>query len=624
MRCDSIGQYVVWGPSSEYKVTCKKEHIFNETTRNRVIGTINNVKSYLERVLSVDPLEQTIKARNLTGYYSIPPTTYENVNLVFHIVARPFNDKFYAVTQVTQYLDTSKRPLEAVICINPSLAPDEVQNDTARSSNFFYAMLHECIHGLGFLNSFYKYYHPADSYTPYHPNACRFTKLRIQRVFLITPHAHAYGVRHYGYENITDDNGNTCPAGIELENGGESTQVYSHLEQRVFYSDLMTSVLVQSSSEPFLRFTDATMAILLDTGNYDVDYHYLRPTIFGNPEAFPKDSKDLVSFSYGPPHLSFPSQYVIYDPADTKDLCSFDYKSWGNNATNYIPVPPCNSSTTYCKNRMFYNPLGYGYVGDSNIFDFQIYKYSHTCEKGFATIPGNLKCLRYKLTENNVTFKLPLDVRYPQQFAVCNEKNDTKTWVNYSYFDKHGYKNYGYYKCPDFERFKRSIKLFNSYFDSDPFDLNSSVSYKTESDEIDDGAFDMKEENKTEIIRPTPLIAQHTPATKDDSSGDSVNPNFSYMGTHLTKATFWGVLASVGAVVVVCGTLIYLAGKVFKTPIESIDEKDNKMELEHKKKRKRRTHKKQQKTEEEMKLKSMNQDEEVKHQHKHKRRKQKE
>jgi len=37
----------------------------------------------------------------------------------------------------------------------------------------------------------------------------------------------------------------------------------------------------------------------------------------------------------------------------------------------------------------------------------------------------------------------------------------------------YGYDPLFYYKCPDIERFRRTMDLYNSHFDSDPFEIQN-------------------------------------------------------------------------------------------------------------------------------------------------------
>ena len=58
------------------------------------------------------------------------------------------------------------------------------------------------------------------------------------------------------------------------------------------------------SPVPFLRFTDATLAVLLDTGNYKVNWANAKPLVFGHPESI--NGKPISGFAIDPPQYSFP------------------------------------------------------------------------------------------------------------------------------------------------------------------------------------------------------------------------------------------------------------------------------------------------------------------------------
>lgn len=578
LRCDEVGQNITWSEDPQYSLQCTKEMILNAAGRDVITNTLNNVKTYLEKFLSVERLEQNIESTNLENFYTMPSKTYTNTDLVIHVVSRPFADAYYSISTIVSSLETTKRPIEAVICINPTLISSKAENETMRTSNYFFACLHEITHCLGFISTFYEYYHPRDSNTPYAAPLCNLTLYGIKRTYLVTPKAHTYAKRHYNAGTITGDDGTVCPSGIELENSGTEAQQLSHLEARMFYSDYMLAVLIQTDTEPFHRFTDATLAVLLDTGNYDLDYHYMRPLVWGNRDGFPPGSTEVDNFHILPPQEVFPEGYIVVDPTTNYDVCNFDFKSYGNNIMS-TKSPDCSKTTSeYCSGKSFYNPKNRSQIADDSIFDFQLIKYPHTCFDGYATIPGNLECLKYVLTDSFVTFTLPKDFRYPLQNITC-DSSSSHEFKEYNYINNAGVKKYTKYKCPDFERFRRTINLFNSYFDSDPFDLNTRQQYRIVPDEAD-----VAEESPRESL-PTNYI----PITPTESSFVNTS-DFSYLGTKLTKSTFYGVSITAVLVVVVCMLLCFIGRNAFKTRVEDMDAEESE-DGEHKKKRKKRTKK---------------------------------
>lgn len=565
MRCDKVGQKVQWGDTRRYDIECKKEQILNSAGIDVVVKTINNVKTYVERLISIDNYNDPINSRSIPQYITVPRKTYTDTDLVFHVASRPFDDPYYSLCILDQYDSTNGRPIENAILINPELVPTTAQNETMRESSYFFAILHEITHGLGFNHFYYDKFHPRDSLTPYEQPTCTMIIHKIKRSFLVTPHAHKYAVRHYKVEKFKGDDGAECPSGIELEDAGTDFQIGSHLEARVFYSEFMISLLIQSDVEPFHRFTDATLAILLDTGNYDINYRMLKPIIWGNRDAFAPDSDELNDFALGPPQLAFPSNYIVENPIGLFDTCNFDFKSTGRNVKS-VPVPDCTADTSdFCRAEDYYNPKRMPMYNPNKIFDYMLYKYPHTCFDGYAAIPGSLGCIKYWLTDTNVKFELPKDIRFDSQNITCSNKDfNPEKWINYTYIDQKGKKLYKRYMCPPFERFKRTIQLFNSYFDSDPFDLDTPQKYKVMPDNIE-----ISNESPREEL-PTISVPVNTGNSTSINSKD-----YNFLGTGLPKSTFIGVSTTALLVIVVCFTLCFVGRRLFKQTIEAVSDKGN-------------------------------------------------
>ena len=127
-------------------------------------------------------------------------------------------------------------------------------------------------------------YHPYESIEFYKNPVCKLTKYGKNYSFLVTPYAHIYAKKRFGVETFIGDNEQSCPSGIELEDEGSDASAGSHLETRTYYNENMIGGDILFHN-PFLRFTDATIAVLMDTGNYKVNWANAVPLVYGHPES---------------------------------------------------------------------------------------------------------------------------------------------------------------------------------------------------------------------------------------------------------------------------------------------------------------------------------------------------
>ncbi|EAY20145.1 GP63-like [Trichomonas vaginalis G3] len=247
-------------------------------------------------------------------------------------------------------------------------------------------ILHELTHTLGFALNFFEKYHPPESTEVYKDPVCKLTKYKKNYLFLVTPNAHVYAKKRFGVETFIGDNGTSCPAGIEMEDGGSIGTAGSHLEARTYNSENMIGTDI-GYPVPFLRFTDATLAVLMDTGNYKINWANAKPLVYGHPESI--DGKPISNFAIDPPQFHFPSNYLM----TTQDFTGFDYRHYGSGEEfDIVSNIPCDNEfySPYC-NAMdsFYNPKKETYIGSSIFVDLQLLpKPSQVCEEGKAILPG--------------------------------------------------------------------------------------------------------------------------------------------------------------------------------------------------------------------------------------------
>ncbi|EAX94826.1 GP63-like [Trichomonas vaginalis G3] len=370
--------------------------------------------------------------------------------------------------------------------------PTKVESEENADSSFFPGVIHVMFNLLGISKNQFQNYHSYENSSKYSSIFCWLNISGKVMKFITTPYAHIFATKHFGTDTFVGDNG-TCPSGIEIENSGGSGIAGSSLEGRVYMTDIMTGLSLQQGGQ-FNRLTDASMALLQDTGNYKVTWSMGQPLVWGNPESI--DGNPIKDFAIGSPQKVFPSNYFLNFSAADQSYTGFDYKFYGyasyNNQWN------CSDSSVsiypkvkeYCTGKSFFNPNNEKYIGSLGEYDFMpIINPMYVCGTGKAVIPSTLEsldhCGEYKCNGyTSFTIKMPTDMAGGTKTITCNSSNvdvliSEKIYVTSNHTGSYYPLKYW---CPPPERFCRSVKLHEMHFKSDPF-LNSSVQFDNDEEE---------------------------------------------------------------------------------------------------------------------------------------------
>lgn len=452
------------------RYTCQVEDVLAPEKRFAAIGTLRNIKSFVERFVKVIPVDQAFPIVNYSNETSFVDESAYGVDLHITVLARPEIYVDAVAAGFPTSIDTKyKRPLTGVLILNQLEIPYEIQKENSKENRYFYAILHQMFHIMGITPQLFRYYHPHNIDSPHNKNSCAFKKYNRDYTFLITPKAHIFALKHYGVENFAGDNG-TCISGIEFE---DAPGFQSHLESRVFMTDVMiaSNYLDLNNMGQFYRLTDATLAVLEDTGNYICDYRMAQPLLWGNPKAL--NGKFIKDFAIGPPEEVFPPDYIGNYSSNFQSFTSFDYKYYGiyTNSREYPKKIECSgdqSQTQYCKAKRFYDPKNWGMINDQVLDYTPIVFVGEICEKGKALIPTNWgfnkdqPCGAYKC-HGYESFDYSLVVKNNQiKNITCTKDNVGKQFDAEISFDRIAW-------CPDPERFCRTMELYDSHFTTDPF-----------------------------------------------------------------------------------------------------------------------------------------------------------
>lgn len=475
LSCQSVGQSVTL---SSGKIKCEEADIMTDPQRKALIETLNNVKEFVESSFKIRRwgINSHYIYSDHRDYSGITAKEVQDIDLYINVFSRSFVDRTPMASAIiggSQGID--RRPYHGFLTVNVRKIPDVPSKYDSWKNAFFFTCLHEVFHILGFSRTAFREFHPIDDVKSlYREPTCSFVKQGKTFTFLITPFCHKYAQVHYGVDTFYGDDGAECPSGIELEDGGGSASAGTHLETRTFYTDIMMPYTPTTNSIRFLRFTDATMAVLLDTGNYQINYSVVQPLVWGN-----KDSIDgqtyIKDFATGSPQLTFPYGYLSKS-SEPLDPCGFDYTFSGIptdiNPPNCASVLSIDDNTSnaetndyylskdaiklYCQGKQFYNPLNEKTIANDEFNDFINFKGPEfICPPGYATIPFMQECMKFDIQKDKIRFK-------NNNFDITCDYTSNWNKVSYQKSQK--------YRCPPYQRFVRTMGLFNSFFQTDPFD----------------------------------------------------------------------------------------------------------------------------------------------------------
>lgn len=475
-RCYNAGDVVKW----DNTYTCTKQDVATDKQTEIIVKTLENVKAYMQNVLYVQKLKEGFDLTNFSDYTDIPPNIrVQNVDMHFTAFFRPFSQgsEVIACGAAVQLDGRFFRPIQGVIFINPVYIGEVASNYDDWDNEYFYVLVHEMCHAFGINPSLYGLYHPVDSQTPHENITCHLSKGGKNFTFLNSPQAHKYAVKHFGQEYFYGDNGQVCWSGIELEDGGGQGTAMAHPESRVYVGEMMVGVNIQTNNGPFNRLTDVSMSFLVDSGNYKINYQWLKPMVWGS--KYSVDGNPISGFATDPAQLSFPQYYLYNKTYD--DNVGFDFKFSGeNDQTKTFSCPNSNPETSpYCYGKDFFNVLDDNNIGSDWPYDYIPFKFPNmVCPPGQAILPGMIECGNYSC--NNFSDFTIITVNkdsYNRQKQITCTKNNLNFEFKYTVYQAWSINNI-VVNCVDPERFCRSVTLEEMNYASDPFEMNTDIQLK--------------------------------------------------------------------------------------------------------------------------------------------------
>ncbi|OHT05276.1 hypothetical protein TRFO_27033 [Tritrichomonas foetus] len=322
-RCYEVGQWITWyGTPQE----CVEGDIMTEKKYEIITQSIENVARFMSRAFRVDPAE-SIPVVPIEEY-PVPVSEMKNTDLYIGVYARPFGSKSTLASASSVAHDANThRPIQGVININLQSVPNEPSDiSTPGRRDFFEVCFHEICHVLGIAEDDYQYWRDENGqpYTNVPINITFPGRARNSLIFN-SPAAHEAVKAKYGVEEFIDVNGHRHRSGIEMEDEGGHGTAVCHLESRTYFTELMSAYFYD-----YAYISNLTLALLKDTGWYDVDFSVAEPYPYGDYRSILGETEPFRDFLSKSPSESFPKHYfpegkyftyVGYPPS-----CSYDHR----------------------------------------------------------------------------------------------------------------------------------------------------------------------------------------------------------------------------------------------------------------------------------------------------------
>ena len=465
--------------------TCHKEDILSENNIEIFNQTLQNVQSYLSRLLKVNRINGTLNITKMNNNDPDPQNSTFDADLYIQVVSRP--DENDAGKSIMRSCAGQYRATHGFISVRPSeiRKVSHPQNETVISDReLFTTILHEVFHLLGLKRELMPYWNIPNATQTYHDNnSIEFIKNYTNPdypyktiTYLVTPNAKNFAKSRFNISQLPDDTNDTF--GIELEDADQN----DHVETRVYFNDIMNP-----TSSGDLRISDVTLAMLMDTNYYDVNTSMSEPLSWGDKSSL-GDSSINSSFAIDSPQKYFPSHYICTEEEVQNALndseyrvCSHDFESLSQCLSNKSTISCPSTDDTeqyYCESKDFYNP--------NNVTNFPIDRYyDFTSFKTFISScrANNKKCARVQATSDDVFHGECVDVACAdnkQSYSItiggetkqCTKKDEIISIGNYSV------------KCENplhycsIDSYEKNFKSFFSSSSSDP----------SSSDGLSDGA----------------------------------------------------------------------------------------------------------------------------------------
>ena len=224
---------------------------------NKINDYLNNVISYISKLIKVKPLRSNIKINKSQQNYfevSFGQDTFDEKlqepGVASDLVIFPLIESGDFSSEMLLREDSTKRVIAAIISIpQEALTNTEIKNNNLVIET---QLLHEFTHILGFYNESFQYFNGGLEKT-----IKTVRKRGIDRSYVVTKKVVEKAIQYFGCGDII---------GIELED--QEQKISSHWDARILLGEYMNKELYY----PEVVMSDFTLALLEDSGWYKVNY----------------------------------------------------------------------------------------------------------------------------------------------------------------------------------------------------------------------------------------------------------------------------------------------------------------------------------------------------------------
>ncbi|OHT06481.1 hypothetical protein TRFO_25509 [Tritrichomonas foetus] len=401
--CTYVSQQIRWLEST---YSCQEGDIVTPEKLKVVKETFDNVAKYLGTLLKVTKSKPFVPAESpyANAYKEYPQPSQEvDTDMYLTIYARPFGHTSTTLASAMPFGfdEDNSRPNMGIVNVNFNSLPSTASNvDSKGDRSFFETALHEVIHALGFSSDIFPHYLNRKTGYPYLNDFPKYTCTNSSypnKVFTVvaTPKLHEVAVKRYGSEYIFDQN---CPAGAIIEDGGGSGTAGSHFDILQYMNELMVGMTVGLRNS----ISELSLALLFDTGWYDVDFNLAEPLFYGDYRSYVGRTTPYTNFTTAPPQYVFPSNYLWNGDESSINgnnhvtHCTYDHSAYGY----FRPVQfDCsqNPNAKPCNINEFVNPKKYKYYSYDDLVDYVpvFYPYNNRiCHKLTSPVSGQADFLK--------------------------------------------------------------------------------------------------------------------------------------------------------------------------------------------------------------------------------------
>lgn len=302
-QCHEVGQKINWMFAPNY--TCKEIDIFTDEKKKALNITLQNVKNYIEKMLSVkhELINLSNQVRPDLGYEV--PSLQMDVDHYIKVWVRPFNDNTIGASGIINKSESTQRPVHSEFFLSSKYIPSVAQSRETIPRSYFNVLFHEFSHSIGMLDDFIPYWVNQETgyRIPQNESIRRYTDKYGQNHMMVCTLNAKRVAQQLLKRNKTDDGMEMC---LEFEDLGGSGSIYTHPKATIYRQDVMAGINPHDGV-----ISPVICSLLADIGFYSVNWSMCEKITWLSDELLSYD--EIQNLSRKPTYKTFPKRY-IYEP----------------------------------------------------------------------------------------------------------------------------------------------------------------------------------------------------------------------------------------------------------------------------------------------------------------------